>query len=177
MMQKKLGKKSRFIVFVLFAFLFSCNEGKQIQDYTNIESKDSLVIYDDGIFLYINKKEPILKEGIFFLKDGNIDYDKSIFVEERGNDLYYHSPYYKYQVGKKRFIVFKGNNNIKKDFENVSNLKLVELNFDKDAKINNYKNVIPKIGIIEETIFLDTIIGSNSSKSKKNKNNYFLYRL
>lgn len=167
-MLRKLEKRNRVLILILSVLLFSCKQNIK-QEHTNSvdESNDSLVIYDNGIFLYLNGKKPILKEGIYFLKNGDIDNKRSIYVEIKGENLYYHSPYSKYKIGKERFIIFKGNNKLKKNFENVSKLKLDEYYFDEKAKIDNFKNEISNIGIIEETIFLDSIIKNKGLKFKR----------
>ena len=114
-----------------------------------------------------NKPFILNDEIMYFYPNGEIDYSKSVFVEIKNNNLYYHSPYnFKYKMGENRFVFFRGNDRIKKDFSNIKKLTLEGFSFDEKGMIENYKNTIPKMGLIEETIVLDTLIKSNKGNKK-----------
>lgn len=171
-------KKQSVSLITSFFLLISCNNSQKNQSVNNdnyddrIEN-DSISIYIDKkghmecIYNILNNKEKFVKEGICFLSNGDIDYDKSTFLEIKGKDLYYHSPYDKsYKIGKKRYVIFKGNDSISKDFSNIQKINFKEFNFNESGIIADFKNKIPKIGIVEETIFIDTLIKSGKENKK-----------
>ncbi|WP_324692323.1 hypothetical protein [Flavobacterium cheonhonense] len=172
-MRKKITKKSLSLIFCLQFLLLSCNKSDKLIKATYENSIDSIVVYKDKnghiecIYNILNNKDKFVKEGICFLSNGEIDYDKSRFLKIDGNKLYYFSPYNRfYKIGTDRYVVFKGNDSIKKDFSNLELLKLSEFNFNENGVIENYDKKIPKIGIVEEIIFLDTLVKSEKGNEK-----------
>ncbi|OWP74533.1 hypothetical protein [Flavobacterium oreochromis] len=156
----------------------SCDKKKTVS--TNINKKiekENVYIGEDSLgnisYIYKSyskmKNEPFIlnNEIIYFYPNGEINYSKSVFVEIKNNNLYYHSPYNsKYKMGENRFVFFKGNDSLKKDFSNIKKLNLKGFNFNEKGIIENYQSIIPKMGLIEETIVLDTLIKSNKGDKK-----------
>jgi hypothetical protein len=175
--QIKNRSVSKMFFFTFILIIVSCNKNQNKQPFIQVKDKvicnDSIVIYTskkgriECIYNILKNKEKYLKEGICFLQDGTINYDRSTYLEIKGADLHYHSPYDKsYKIGEKRFVVFKGNDSLRKDFSNINRIKLEELNFNENGIIKNFKKNIAKIGIVEETIILDTLIKSSNSNKK-----------
>jgi len=171
------------IVYIIASFLFaviinSCDKKQTLPKKKNKDiQKENVYIGRDSLhnIKYIYKSYSKMKNKPFILNDeimyfypnGEIDYSKSVFVEIKNNNLYYHSPYnFKYKMGENRFVFFRGNDRIKKDFSNIKKLTLEGFSFDEKGMIENYKNTIPKMGLIEETIVLDTLIKSNKGNKK-----------
>lgn len=180
-MKTSKQKRSKKIISALFIsfLLISCNNSsknkKECHTISELKTvKDSVVVYYDEsnnptcIYDFLNNTTKI-KEYICLLPNGDIDYNNSYFLKIKGNDLYYYSPYSmkkSYRTGENRFIVFKGNDSIEKDFGNIKNIKLKEFNFNENDVILNFRERIAKIGVIEETIFIDTITNSNEGNKK-----------
>lgn len=171
------------IVYTIVSFLFaisinSCDKKQTVLKKVNEDiPKENVYIGRDSLqnvkYIYKSyskmKNEPFIlnDEIIYFYPNGEINYRKSVFVEIKNNNLYYYSPYsFKYKMGENRFVFFRGNDSIKKDFSNIKKLSLEGFSFDERGIIENYEKGIPKMGLIEETIVLDTLIKSNKGNKK-----------
>lgn len=155
----------------------SCKK-QEIITRENIENEDK---FDDIVVSYGSDKkinfiytkfsdsiDLIGKEIIYLNTNGSLNLEKSNCLQIKDNDLHYYSSYNdsKYKIGKNRFVVFKGNDSIDSDFSNINNLKLNQFSFNEDAIIKDFKFKSPFRGIVEETIFLDTLIKENNENKK-----------
>lgn len=172
-MKKRIIKQNLSLIMCLQFLLLSCNESNKLKNVNYENSIDSIVVYKDKkghtecIYNILNNKDKFIKEGICFLSNGDIDFDKSTFLKIKGNNLHYYSPFNKsYKIGINRYVIFKGNDSIKKDFSNIELLKLSEFNFNENGIIEDYNKKIPKIGIVEEIIFLDSVVKSENGNEK-----------
>ncbi len=156
-----------YVVFVLF--LISCNKKQnRIQANQTKYETTELIIGLDSLKRLSYAYTQILDslntsaELVSFHSDGKIDYTKSNCLEIKGNDLFYYSPYNipKYKIGINRFVVFKSSDSVNNQFSNINTIKLSKYNFNENGIIINYKEKVYSKGIVEETIFLDTIIKS-----------------